>query len=183
MKASLSITLLAASSFASAAALQARDASAVLDDISTIRSQLAVVQSDIDAFQGGPTSAIDALKIQVDSNTLDSSIDKSTSDANSSSPFTEKQSADVANAVTGLQEGIFTVLDSLVAKKTGFETAVLGGSAVPLVRMTLSDLRTDTAAFGDAVTDKLTPELAKLAPLITSNIDFHFARAVDAFSD
>ncbi|KAF2762869.1 hypothetical protein EJ05DRAFT_471831 [Pseudovirgaria hyperparasitica] len=182
MKLHTSILLLAASTLSTALAIEARAAQDVLNDISQIKTQTATVQRDIDAFQGGPASAVQALQIKTDSDTLQKTIQKGSTDARNSASFTDNESAAIANAVTGLQTSIFKVLNSLVAKKAGFETAIFGSSAVPIVHDTLVGLRADTGYFGGNVTQKLTPQIAKLSPLIVSNIDFHFVRAVDAFS-
>lgn len=176
------LALAALTSLTSALALAPRAAQDVLNDISTIQSQTATVQRDVDNFPGGPLSALQALQIKADSDALAQTIQKAARDAVASAPFTDAESASVANAVTGLQKGVYKVLDSLVAKKKGFETAVFGASAVPIVKDTLVGLRRDTAAFGANVTTKFVPVVAKVAPLVVSNLDFHFARAVDAFS-
>lgn len=60
--------------------------------------------------------------------------------------------------------------------------AVPGANIAQLVQQTLIQLKSDTDAFGGNLTARLTPELQRLAPLVTGDIDFHFNRAIEAFA-
>lgn len=182
MKAANIITTLAILATTAAASIIPRDAATILNDINTITTQLQKVHDDVQAFQGGPSSALQALGIKADSDTLDKTLQQSAKDAAASSPLSDSDSATIATSVTGLQAQIYSTLDLLVSKQPGFQTAVFGQSADGIVHDTLVSLRADTAAFGGNVTAKLTPTLQRLAPLITSDIDFHYVRAIQAFS-
>ncbi|KAK4494517.1 hypothetical protein PRZ48_014815 [Zasmidium cellare] len=182
MKPANIITTLTVLATSVAASIIPRDAATILNDVKTIKTQLQKVHDDVQAFPGGPSSALQALAIKSDSDTLDKTLQQSAKDAAASSPLSDSDSATVATSVTGLQTLIYSTLDLLVSKEPGFKTAVFGGSADSIVHDTLVSLRVDTAAFAGNVTTKLTPQLQKLAPLISSDIDFHFVRAIQAFS-
>lgn len=183
MKTSMVLTGLAVLATSVIASVVPRDASTILTDIKTIKTQLQKVHDDVQAFPGGPSSAVQALQIKSDSDSLDKTLQQSAKDAAASSPLSDSDSATIATSVTGLQSQIYSTLDLLVSKEPGFRTAVFGSSADGIVRSTLVSLRTDTADFAGNVTSKLTPSLKRLAPLISSEIDFHYVRAIQAFSN
>ncbi|KAF2165863.1 hypothetical protein M409DRAFT_23595 [Zasmidium cellare ATCC 36951] len=182
MKTAKIITTLAFIATSVAASIIPRDATTILNDINTIKTQLQKVHDDVQAFPGGPGSTLQALGIKADSDTLDKTLQQSAKDAAASSSLSDSDSATVANAVTGLQSLIYSTLDLLVSKQPGFQNAILGQSADSIVQSTLISLRSDTADFAGNVTNKLTPTLKRLAPLISSDIDFHYVRAIQAFS-
>lgn len=164
------------------AALFPRDTATILNDIKTISTQLQTVYDDVKTFQGGPNSANQALQIKGDSDKLDKSLQHAAKDAAASTQLSESDSATVATSVTSLQSPIYSTLDLLVDKKPGFQTAIFGSSADSIVESTLISLRTNSGYFAVNITNKLTPSLKRLGPLIASEIDFHFVRAVQAFS-
>lgn len=170
----LSCALLPSLAFAG---LLKRDTQTLLGDFKNITSQSAKVQQEVEAFTGNLN---DAITIYSDSNTLDAYIKQAITDAQALGDLNDDDSASVANAVTQLQNTAFGTLNALTAKKPQFEQNGVG--VVNVVEQTLSTLKNDTAFLGFVITPKLVPVLAKVSPLLTSNIDFHFARAVDAFA-
>nr|POE96413.1 hypothetical protein CFP56_56463 [Quercus suber] len=181
MKFSGLITILSFSAAASSA-IVARDAPTLLRDINSIGVQLNKTLADINAFNGGTNGVNQALAIYTDSNNLDAVIKNSTADAKASAVLNDADSASIALAVTSLQSNIYATLDALVAKHYDFTAASLGFNATGLVHDTLVSMRTDTNNFGGNVTAKLSAVLSKSAPLITSDIDYHFVRAIQAFA-
>lgn len=182
MKTSTTLAALVVLATSVVASVVPRDAATILSDINTITTQLQKVHDDVQAFPGGPSSTAQALQIKTDSDNLDKTLQQAAKDAAASSPLSNSDSATIATSVTGLQSQIYSTLDLLVSKEPGFRTAVLGQSADGIVQSTLVSLRADTADFAGNVTSKLTPSLKRLAPLISSDIDFHYVRAIQAFS-
>lgn len=155
-----------------------RDTQTVLNDFQQISTQSQKVQSEVNAFTG---DANQAVVIYGDSNTLDGYIKQAITDAQALSSLNDADSASIANAVVGLQETTYGTLDALTSKYPAF--ANLSSAVVGIVESSLITLRNDTAVLGSVITSKLVPVVAKVSPLLTSNIDFHFSRAVDAFAN
>ncbi|KAF2758695.1 hypothetical protein EJ05DRAFT_500211 [Pseudovirgaria hyperparasitica] len=179
MQFSTALAFLAASSVVSGLTVTKRDAATVGADIDTIASDVSKVQKDVDSFNG---DAFGALTIYLDSMTLDEAIKKGANDSANSAPFTEDESSTIAGKVLDLQPKVDKVLDSLIAKKDKFQTAIFGFPATPIVKMTLQTLRTDTADFGSKASAKLTPDFQEVAPIVLQEIDDKFAQAIAAFS-
>lgn len=158
-------------------ALAAASVQTVLDDFTKIGTQSQKVTTEVKAFTGDIN---DAITIYGDSNTLDAYLKQTISDAAALPSLSDTDSATIANAVTGLQGTTYDALDALVSKKKYFFG--INNATVNLVEQSLSTLRNDTAVLGKTIVGKLVPVLAKVSPLITSNLDFHFSRAVDAYN-
>ncbi|KAL1959461.1 hypothetical protein VTO42DRAFT_1906 [Malbranchea cinnamomea] len=173
--------------FIAAAAVQChpvrRDAGPIISAMDEISAQITTLRDKLSGFNGGLTGTITALEIHAQALKLAGIINDAADAAQDSDPLDENDSAQVANGVTGLQPQIFGVLDDIIAKKPAFDKAILGVlSARLLVKADLELLRGNTADFGAAVTEKLSPEFAKLAPLLLANIDAHFRQAVNVYS-
>ncbi|KAB8339208.1 hypothetical protein FH972_022142 [Carpinus fangiana] len=179
---SILTTAFAACTTVSAFAIEARDAATVVGDIRTLTTQLNTLQNQLKAFQGGAAGTGAALQIQGTEQTIENTLKKAAQDASNSPNFGNSGSADVANAIVGVERNIYSVLDLLIQKKSAFATAALGFSATGLVLQDLKNLKSQTDAFGANASAKLVPELAKLAPLLLSNIDYHYSVAIDAYS-
>ncbi|KAF2756564.1 hypothetical protein EJ05DRAFT_67906 [Pseudovirgaria hyperparasitica] len=179
------LVLVSTLTLASAAVLPAvekRDGAQTVKDINSISSQTDAIYKQVNDFKGGPLSSLQALGIQTASIKLDNTIKQGTKNANKSAKFTSDESNNIAIATLDLQPKVTVLIDALINKKQGFQTALLGLSAVPLVKQTLTTLRADTKTFGQAVTAKLTPDIAELAPIVLDLIDQDFARGIAAFS-
>lgn len=160
-----------------------RDASSIVDSMDDIASTIGELRDSLANFNPGIVGTVVALKIHAQALQLAGIITDAKHTADDSEPLDEPGSAQVAIGVTGLQPHVFGVLDDMIAKKEAFDKAILGvGSARILVKADLQLLRKNTADFGEAVTAKLNPEFAKLAPLLLANIDAHFREAVNVYS-
>lgn len=160
-----------------------RDAAPVLSSLDAITTQLHSLGGLVQKFNGGGNGTLAALEIQGKTGDLKTTVDNGTTAINKIQPLNESDSAKVVNVVVELQSDIYDLLDLLVEKKPAFDTAILGvGSASFLVKIDLEDLKKSTGLLGSAITEKLVDELKRLAPLVTSDIDFHFAQAIKAFS-
>ncbi|KAL2808875.1 hydrophobic surface binding protein A-domain-containing protein [Aspergillus granulosus] len=160
-----------------------RDATPVLSALDTIKSQLHTVGDLVEVFTGGFNGTFAALQIQGETGELRTAINNGVAAIKRIQPLNEADSAQVVNVVVALQSDIYNLLDLLVQKKPAFDTAILGiGSASFLVKIDLQILRNSTAQLGNAITSKLVEEFQRLAPLITSSIDFHFSKALAAYA-
>ncbi|KAL2849641.1 hydrophobic surface binding protein A-domain-containing protein [Aspergillus pseudodeflectus] len=160
-----------------------RDATPILSALDTITNQLHTVGDLVEVFTGGFNGTFAALKIQGETGELGTAINKGVTAIKNIQPLNEADSAQVVNVVVALQSDIYGLLDLLVQKKPAFDRAIFGiGSASFLVKIDLQNLRKSTAQLGDAITSKLVDEFQRLAPLITSSIDFHFSQALDVYA-
>ncbi|KAL4866219.1 hypothetical protein BDV12DRAFT_173287 [Aspergillus spectabilis] len=160
-----------------------RDATPVLSSLDAITNKLHSLGDLVEKFEGGFNGTFAALQIQSETGKLRTIINDGAATITNTNPLNEDDSVQIVNVVVSLQADIYDLLDLLVAKKPAFDTAILGiGSASFLVKIDLQNLRNSTAQLGSAITEKLVEELQRLAPLITSDIDFHFARAVGVYS-
>ncbi|OJJ06024.1 hypothetical protein ASPVEDRAFT_87347 [Aspergillus versicolor CBS 583.65] len=160
-----------------------RDAAPVLSSLDTITGQLHSLGGLVQKFSGGGNGTLAALEIQGKTGDLKTTVDNGTTAIKKIEPLDEGDSSKVVNVVVELQSDIYDLLDLLVDKKPAFDTAILGvGSASFLVKIDLEGLQKSTGQLGEAITSKLVEELKRLAPLVTSDIDFHFAQAIKAFS-
>ncbi|KAL2786516.1 hydrophobic surface binding protein A-domain-containing protein [Aspergillus keveii] len=179
-----SVTLFLLTAVATVQALViSRDATPVLSALDTITNQLHTVGDLVEVFNGGFSGTFAALKIQGETSELGTAINNGVKAIQNIQPLNEADSAQVVTVVVALQSDIYGLLDLLVEKKPAFNTAILGiGSASFLVKIDLQNLRKSTAQLGDAITSKLVDEIQRLAPLITSSIDFHFSQALAVYS-
>ncbi|KAJ0418728.1 hydrophobic surface binding protein A-domain-containing protein [Aspergillus carlsbadensis] len=177
------LTLLLATATAVQALVIPRDATPILSALDTITTQLHTVGDLVEVFTGGFNGTFAALQIQGETGELRTAINNGVSAIRNIQPLNEADSVQVVNVVVALQSDIYGLLDLLVEKKPAFDTAIFGiGSASFLVRIDLQTLRNSTAQLGSAITSKLVDELQRLAPLITSSIDFHFSQALAVYS-
>lgn len=157
-----------------------RDATPILDRLDTITNNLHSLGSLLEKFNGGTLAAI---QIQGETGKVQTAIDNGVDAASKVQPLNEDESTRVTNVVVELQSDIYHVLDLLVAKKPVFDTAILGfASASFLVKLDLQKLRKSTARLGSGIVSKLVDDLQRLGPLITSDIDYHFAEALMIYS-
>ncbi|KAL2852032.1 hydrophobic surface binding protein A-domain-containing protein [Aspergillus pseudoustus] len=160
-----------------------RDATPVLSALATIKNQLHAVGDLVEVFNGGFNGTFAALQIQGETGELGTAINNGVTAIKRIQPLNQADSAQVVNVVVALQSDIYGLLDLLVEKKPAFDTAIFGiGSASFLVKIDLQTLRNSTTQLGNAITSKLVEDFQRLAPLITSSIDFHFSQALAVYS-
>ncbi|KAL1621063.1 hypothetical protein SLS56_009368 [Neofusicoccum ribis] len=157
-----------------------RDAAAVSAAIGTIETRLTTFNNTLNTFGASP-SLLNALSVQTASNNVQTALTDATTAANSSAAFDDAGSAQVAQDILELQPQINSVLDNVVAKKPAFDS-VQNGALNGLVSQSLQDQKSGAAAFGDAVTAKLTPTYAAQAPAINQAIQAKFDEAIAAYA-
>ncbi|KAG4431935.1 hypothetical protein IFR05_012580 [Cadophora sp. M221] len=164
----------------SLAILPPRDAASIFSTLSTLSTDLSTLQSNLQTFQGGITSLGQALQIQSQASQLIADTSNSASAASSSSPLDDAGSRSVAFKIISFSKQIYSVLDLLVGKHAAFEATLPGSSA--LVKSDLIMLRNGTDDLAGKLTPKFVASVQKLAPLLVADIDFHFVRAIGAYS-
>jgi hypothetical protein len=90
-----------------------RSAATVLTDLSTISSDLATLDTAVQAYAGGVN---DALVIAQDENDLDTAINQATTDTKAASSFTVSESTSVVSAIATLTPKITSGLSHIAAK-------------------------------------------------------------------
>lgn len=162
--------------------LSKRDAPAVVSAVKTLSDDMVALNQTLNSYEGGLGSAITALKIKSQTDTVKKATESVTDAAKDSGKFNDKGSGSVANSLLALQPNINSVLDNIVSKKGAFEEALLGFISLTwLVKSDLEDLKELSAELGSAVTEKLTPQYAALAPTLNKQIAKAFAEAIKKY--
>lgn len=160
-----------------------RDSAPILNSLDTITSQLRTLGDLLESFNIAPNNTAAALQIQGETMTLQTDVDDGITATSGVQPLNEGDSVVVTEAVVGLQTDVYHVLDQLVAKKPVFDQAILGvGSASALVRSDLLGLRNSTLELGSGIVSKMVEDLQRLGPLVTYDIDYHFAEALRVYA-
>ncbi|PGG97042.1 hypothetical protein AJ79_09356 [Helicocarpus griseus UAMH5409] len=175
------VTVLATSAIASPITKNVkRDASEVAETVKTISTGVEELTATVNGYTGQISTA---LKIQLGTSKITSSLEDAIEQTQESPSFTQEESSTIALGFIELQPKITTVLDALISKKDVFQKGVFG--IIPLtwlVKLNLDKQQELSAQLGEEVVKKLTPDFASLAPLINDKIAADFARAVEAFS-
>lgn len=128
-------------------------------------------------------NALQALKIQKQTDAIGDSLVDATSVAASSDPLNADDSFTVAAAVLDFQPKIFSLLDNLQRREPVFKRAILGLISVePLVYKSLQRQKQLSSAFGATVAEKLSEPFKGLAPVINGQISDAFDKAIAAFA-
>lgn len=90
-----------------------RDATGVITDLSTVKSDLGNLSTAVTAFNG---SDIQALAVAGAASALGTDLDKATNDTDSSTTFSSGDSADVTSSAVDLVAASVDGLNALVAK-------------------------------------------------------------------
>ena len=186
MKLTYLFTAVLASSSALASPLAAvhvkRDAAAVVDAVNTIGTSLVTLNTTVTGYSGGLGSELTALKIELESSQLVRDLKDAISTTQQSANFTDAESGTVATALVTLEPQILSALTNIASKKAAFEKGILDFISLTfLVKNNLQQQKDLSAQLGDAVTAKLTPNYASLAPLITGQIADAFTAAINTF--
>ncbi|EIT74552.1 hypothetical protein Ao3042_09460 [Aspergillus oryzae 3.042] len=89
------------------------DATAVINDLTKITTDLSALAKSIVAYNGGIPAALD---IQVKEMAVERDLDQATRDTTAATPFTVSESATTTSALLGLEPDIRTALVTLVQK-------------------------------------------------------------------
>jgi hypothetical protein len=163
-----------------AAAALPRDANSILSSLQTLSKDIATLNNTLSTFQGGGAAIFQALQIQGEAQQLVTDVNNAKSASSSSAALDDAGSRSVAFQVVSISTQIYQVLDLLISKHAAFEATLSGSSA--LVENDLQQLKNGTDSFGSALTPKFVPAVQKLAPLLVSNIDYHFVQAIKVYN-
>ncbi|KAA8643981.1 hypothetical protein EYZ11_011261 [Aspergillus tanneri] len=157
---------------------------AIISELKTVVSDLATFNATLNSFHGGLNGTLRAVQIQGQAQTLINDINKATATVKITPSLGTTDSVVLVNNVVNLQTPIYSTINNLISHKSAFQNAVLGvGSAGFLVKSDLNNLRIATANLGNAIVQRLVPDIQKLAPLVTGEINFHITRAIQAYSN
>jgi hypothetical protein len=90
-----------------------RDATAVLNDLGKINTDLNTLTRAITTYNGG---LIPALDIQAKETVVERDLDQATPDTNAATPFTVDESTRATSALLGLEPDIRSSLEGLIQK-------------------------------------------------------------------
>jgi hypothetical protein len=159
------------------------DPDAIVAGIKNVTNDIFTINSTLNTFNGSLIGTLTALQIQGQAQGLLSGIQSTTATTNATSVLGQADLITVTNSVTGLQTSVYSLLDNFIAHHQAFKSAVLGvASTTGLVESDLTNIKNATDALGNAIISKLIPEIQKLAPLVQSEIDFHFQRTLQVYS-
>ncbi|KAE8346276.1 hypothetical protein BDV24DRAFT_158521 [Aspergillus arachidicola] len=151
------------------------DATAVINDLTKITTDLSTLSKSIVAYNGGIPAALD---IQVKEMAVERDLDQATTDTTAATPFTVSESATTTKALLGLEPDIRTALVTLVQKKPLVDEVRIGA----IVRMNLVNLRTKTGTLSTALQNKATAVDKDTLATKTTELDAGFESAIKAYS-
>ncbi|KAB8252979.1 hydrophobic surface binding protein A-domain-containing protein [Aspergillus flavus] len=151
------------------------DATAVINDLTKITTDLSALAKSIVAYNGGIPAALD---IQVKEMAVERDLDQATRDTTAATPFTVSESATTTSALLGLEPDIRTALVTLVQKKPLVDEVRIGA----IVRMNLVNLRTKTGTLSTALQNKATAVDKDTLATKTTELDAGFESAIKAYS-
>ncbi|KAE8370244.1 hypothetical protein BDV27DRAFT_152402 [Aspergillus caelatus] len=151
------------------------DATAVINDLSKITTDLSTLTQSIVAYNGGIPAALD---IQVKEMAVERDLEQATRDTTAATPFTVNESATTTKALLGLEPDIRTALVTLVQKKPLVDEVRIGS----IVRMNLVSLRTKTGTLSTALQNKATVVDRDTLATKTTELNAGFDSAIQAYS-
>ncbi|KNG91316.1 hypothetical protein ANOM_000369 [Aspergillus nomiae NRRL 13137] len=152
-----------------------RDATAVINDLSKITTDLSALTKSIVAYNGGIPAALD---IQVKEMVVENDLDQATRDTIAAPPFTVSESAATTTALLGLEPDVKTALVTLVQKKPLVDEARIGA----IVRMNLVNLRSRTGSLSTALQNKATAVDKDTLASKTTELNAGFDTAIRVYS-
>lgn len=156
-----------------------RDFNTILLDGIKIIGDLNDLTAKLQAFQG---SIPDALAILNSTDGLNNDL-KATAQAVADTPsLTDAQGNLLASTVASLATPIYNVLDLLQSKRPQFQAVAGGIPTGSIVLGRLQTLKNTTDIFAGNLIPKLPADLKRVAPLLSSDIDYHFIRAIQLYN-
>ncbi|KAE8139034.1 hypothetical protein BDV38DRAFT_291750 [Aspergillus pseudotamarii] len=149
-----------------------RDATAVVNDLSKITTDLSTLTQSIVAYNGGIPAALD---IQVKETAVERDLEQATRDTTAATPFTVDESATTTKALLGLEPDIRT---ALVTLKPLVDEVRIGA----IVRMNLVNLRAKTGTLSTALQNKATAVDKDTLATKTTELNAGFDTAIQAYS-
>jgi len=148
-------------------------------DITSISSQVTTLNNDINGFPA--SGLVGALNIHNAATSLESTLGTGTSDVTSTGTFSQTDGTTILESVEAFVPTILNALTQITAKQADFAALPIGGIPA-LILQDLQTLKTDTDAFGAALTAAAPADLKGNATTITNEIDAGFTTAIAAYS-
>jgi hypothetical protein len=156
-----------------------RDFNTILLDGIKIIGDLNDLMAKLQAFQG---AVPDALAVLNSTDTLNNDL-QATANAVADTPsLTDDQGNLLASTIASLATPIYNVLDLLQSKRPQFQAVAGGIPTGSIVLGRLQTLKNTTDAFASNLVPKLPTNLRRVAPLLSSDIDYHFIRAIQLYN-
>ncbi|KAJ7727764.1 hydrophobic surface binding protein [Mycena metata] len=150
-------------------------------DIASISAQVTTLDNNINAFPNTGGSLVAALAIHTDATSLETTLNQGTTDVKSTGTFDETDGNTILNSVEAFEPTILDALKGIAAKEPAFAALPIGGIPA-LILADLKTLRTDTAAFAQALIAAAPTDLKSEATTIANTIDAAFAAAIAVYS-
>jgi hypothetical protein len=141
--------------------------------ISDIAAQVDALTSAVNAFSG------DGGAVQGASSKLVTIINDGVTKAKSQPQLTQSEALQLTKPVQDLTDKVNTDVDAVIAKKSAFVGAGLGGS----IKASLKQQYDAANALADAISGKVPPELAGVAKELSAGIANAIQRGIDAYKD
>ncbi|KAJ7885604.1 hydrophobic surface binding protein [Mycena leptocephala] len=171
-----SLSLLAAS----VATPLKRTVAQVESDIANISSQVTTLDN-IKAFPGSGLAG--ALGIHSAAGSLESILNKATSDVKATGAVSEADATTILHSVEALEPTILDSLSQISTKRAAFvNIGISNRRPSALVKADLQTLKTDTDAFANALIAAAPADLKAEAMTILTNVDNGFNSAIAAYS-
>ncbi|KAE8355460.1 hydrophobic surface binding protein A-domain-containing protein [Aspergillus coremiiformis] len=168
-----------------------RNATAVLNDLIKLTTDLTTLAHSITAYTGGLTAALD---IQHKETIVEHDLDRTTRDTHAATPFTADESTTTTRAALGLEPDILTSIETLVRKvrfHPGDTYIQEANEQKPLVdqigigfivKMDLVNLKSKTDILSQALQEKATEGDRETLAEKTKELDMGFDIAILAYS-
>lgn len=165
------------------AAIEKRQGANIVYGLQQVQAQIGVLNQMLYYFDGNPaTGALDAIKIQDQTDNVGEAVEYTTQIANASPTLDEADSLAVSTQVLSLRPDIKNLLLNIAAKKPEFDGVIVGLFSVSKqVKESLQDQKALTVALGDAIAMKLTGAFKKAAPEINDEFAMEFDAAIAAY--
>ncbi|KAL5041980.1 hypothetical protein BDW71DRAFT_211656, partial [Aspergillus fruticulosus] len=151
-----------------------RDSAAIVSKIAEINTQILALGSDIAAYTGGDTSAIEESSTQ-----LIAAIDSGTEIVLAGDALTSIEALDLVTPILDLTSNVDTTIAALIDKKN----LVVAAGSGPSVYTQLTAQLTAANAFAEALSSKVPAELKDVADELSAGIRTSIQKGIDAYAD
>ncbi|KAF2189277.1 hypothetical protein K469DRAFT_737163 [Zopfia rhizophila CBS 207.26] len=152
-------------------ALVERDVATIKNVINGISGKLTDLDSAVKAFSGDPT------RLQSASDAVQSAIESGTQNVSNTDPISATDALQLQPIIKSLTASVNTTVNDLIAKKSGFVSAGIGG----VVLQALQSQKSASQDLSDAITSKVPEALRGIASQLSSGITDALQRGIVAF--
>ncbi|GES59018.1 cell wall galactomannoprotein Mp2/allergen F17-like [Aspergillus terreus] len=151
-----------------------RDSAAIVSKVAQINDQVLSLGSDIAAYTGGDTSAIEATSTQ-----LVALINEGTQITLAGEALTGLEAIDLVNPILALTSNVDTTISALIDKKS----LVVAAGSGPSVYAQLTAQLAAANGFAQALSSKVPAELEEVANELSAGIAASIQKGIDAYAD